>query len=210
MLHRRRRTVGPAAEEGRHVSASPRGRVIDRDTVVRAGRRQFAATCTVDMEALADQLRVSRATLYRVVGSRDALLGDVLWTFATAFFAEAVAATASRGEDRLLEVLRRFGDRMFASAEFRRFLVAEPETAVRVLFTPTGGVHERFVARNRALIAETVARDGLVPRFDVDSLGYVWVRLYESVWYSDLLGDSQPDPGLVEHLARALLTGRPG
>jgi AcrR family transcriptional regulator len=189
------------------VTRGTRGRVVDSAAVLRAARRQFARLRTVDMEALADDLAVSRATLYRVARSRDALLGDVLWTFADAFLDEAVAATTSRGEERLLEVLRRFGDRIFGSPEFRGFLAAEPETAVRVLFTPSGGVHERFVARNRALLAETVARGELVPRFDVDSLAYVWVRLYESVWYADLLGGSSPDPRLVEQLARTLLRG---
>jgi AcrR family transcriptional regulator len=190
------------------MAGTARGRVLEPRTALRAARRRFAATCTVDLEALADELVVSRATLYRVVGSRDALLGDVLWSFADRFFDEALAATTARGLDRPLEVLRRFGDRMFASPEFRAFLAGEPETAVRVLFTTSGGVHERFVARNRALLADAVARDGLVLRFDVDSLAYVWVRLYESVWYADLLGGSTPDPRLVEHLARALLTGR--
>lgn len=184
-------------------------RVISYDRVVQAGRRHFAERRTIDMEALAEELAVSRATLYRVAGSRDRLLGDVLWTFAETFFRHSREEADSTGAERLLEVLRRFSERIFAAEEFRAFLADDAETAVRVLFTPAGQIHERFVAVNRELIQDTVNSGELTIRFDVDILAYVWVRLYESMWYGDLLSGRRPDQNLVEHLARALLTGDP-
>lgn len=180
-------------------------RVIDHADALRAGIRHYARHSTIDMEALADELAVSRATLYRVTGGRDRLFGDVLWFFAERFFRESRLEVESPGADRLLEVLRRFSERIFASPEFRGFLRDEPQTAVRVLFTPAGRIHDRFVEINRDLIQETVDAGELALRFDVDSLAYVWVRLYESMWYGDLLSGREPDPDLVEHLARALL-----
>ena len=53
-------------------------RVVSQDRVVEAGVRHFLEHGTLDMEALASELAVSRATLYRVAGSRDALLAGVL------------------------------------------------------------------------------------------------------------------------------------
>ena len=52
-------------------------RVIAYDTIVAGARRHFLSEATVDMEQLATELAISRATLYRAVDSRDRLLGDV-------------------------------------------------------------------------------------------------------------------------------------
>lgn len=192
------------------IQAEPSRRAVDRRAAVDAGIRYYVRTCTIDMQELADELWVSRATLYRVVGSRDRLLGDVLWAFGSNFFRLSHQESTCSGAERLLEVLRNFGSRMFGSEQFRSFLAQEPETAARVLFTPSGGIHDRFVKANRRLIQEIVDAGELTLRFDADSLAYVLVRLYESMWYSDLLIGRDPDPDVVEHLARALLSSEAG
>lgn len=181
-------------------------RVISYDDAVRAGRRVFLRDSELDMAALADELAVSRATLYRVAESRDRLLGDVLWTFGAHFFQQATEATeagGARGVDRLLEVMRRFGEQLTGAEPFRRFLAQDWETAVMVLFTPAGRVHERFVAVNRELIQATVDAGEVSLPFDVDSFAYVFVRIYESMWYADLLSGREPDQALAERVARA-------
>ena len=61
---------------------SPNRRVITYDAIVAGARRQFLRDGTIDMEELPQELAVSRATLYRAVGGRDRLLGDVLWSLA--------------------------------------------------------------------------------------------------------------------------------
>lgn len=47
---------------------------------LRLARRQFQAGDRIDMQSLAAQLGVDRATLYRWVGSREHLLAEVLWS----------------------------------------------------------------------------------------------------------------------------------
>jgi hypothetical protein len=64
-------------------------RVISYDEVVAGARRHFLRNGTVDMDELAHELAVSRATLYRAVDGRDRLLGDVLWSFAERIFSRA-------------------------------------------------------------------------------------------------------------------------
>jgi AcrR family transcriptional regulator len=181
------------------------GRVITEAEAVRAARRMYAARCTVDMDELAAAVGVSRATLYRVVASRDRLLGRVLWSYAGPLYDEARRATTSRGTDRLLEVLRRFGTSIMANAQFRTFIASEPQVAMRVLFTPAGGVHEAFVEANKQLLADTAAAGEVTPPFDLDSLAYVFSRIFESMWYADLLSGRDVDLDLAEHAARAVL-----
>lgn len=170
------------------------------------GRRVFLRDSGLDMSALAADLAVGRATLYRVAESRDRLLGDVLWTFGEDFFARARDETSSRGVDRILEVLRRFGEQLIAAQPFRRFLANDSETAVLILFTPAGRIHERFVEVNRDLIQEAVDAGEIDLPFDVDNFAYVFVRIYESMWYADLLSGRTPDLDLAERVARALFT----
>lgn len=157
------------------------------------------------MEALAEKLSVSRATLYRVVESRDRLLGDVLWTFGLDFFTRSREAATGRGVDRILGVLRGFGEQLIAAEPFRRFLARDSETAVLILFTPAGRIHERFVGVNRELLQESIDAGELTLPFEVDSFAYVFVRIYESMWYADLLSGRPPDLDLAERAARSLL-----
>lgn len=183
-------------------------RVIGYDDAVRAGVGLFIRTSTVDMDALARRLAVSRATLYRVVPGRDRLLGDVLWRQTTVLFERARQAAAGEGIERVLAVLRHFGQDIVAAQPFRQFIAGEPETAVRVLFTPAGGVHERFVELNRQLLDEAVRTGDLAPSFQLCDLAYVFVRIYESMWYADLLSGRAPDLDVAECAARAVLSRR--
>lgn len=194
-------------DEGR----GSRRRVITYPDAVAGGARLFRRTGGLQMEELADELSVSRATIYRVAPGRDRLLGDVLWRFAEAMYAVAEEETGAapeprEGVDRVLAVLRRFGEQIMAAEPFRRFLSEDPETATRVLFTPAGRVHERFVTANERLIRREVDAGGLSAPFDVDSLAYVFSRIYESMWYADLLSGREPDLEVAERAARAVLT----
>lgn len=181
------------------------GRVITNEDALRTARRMFAERATVDMDELAERLVVSRATLYRVVSSRDRLLGDVLWSYARALYDRALGEAGGSGTVRVLEVLRRFGTAIMANPQFRAFLATDPQAAMRVLFGPDGAVHERFVAANRALLVDTAERDGLTLPFNVDPLAYVFSRIFESIWYADLLSGREIDLGVAERVARAVL-----
>lgn len=182
-------------------------RVITYDEVVAGARRHFLREATIDMDELAHELSVSRATLYRAVDGRDRLLGDVLWSLAEATYAQARRDASSRGGvEAILEISRRFTESVMTAAPFRRFLAAEPETALRVLLTPAGGVHARTVALQRQVFAEAFeSREEDLPG-DLDSLAYLYVRLRESILYADILSDRQPDPELAERAVRALLS----
>jgi len=183
-----------------------RRRVITYGEVVAGARRQFLRESTVDMDALAGELAVSRATLYRVVDGRDRLLGDVLWALAEPVWLDARAAASARGVDAILEISRRFFHGVMAAEPFRLFLAAEPETALRVLLTPAGGVHERAVAMQREVFDEAIEERGATLPYDLDDLAYLYVRIYESMLYADILSERDPNLDVAEQAGRALLT----
>lgn len=181
-------------------------RVIAYDTIVAGARRHFLRQGTIDMEKLAGELAISRATLYRAVDNRDRLLGDVLWSLAERTYQEARRDVTGRGLDAIITISHRFTEGVMTSAPFRRFLETEPQTALRVLLTPAGGVHTRTVAVQREILAEAFAGHEQDLPGDIDSLAYLYVRLRESILYADLLSGRGPDPDVAERAVRALFT----
>lgn len=178
-------------------------RVVARGHVVHGACRFFLRHGTVDMDALAQDLSVSRATLYRVVGSRDGLLADVLWELAEHLLDRARRRRTRAGVDGVLEITRYFVTALRGSAPFGDFLRTEPETARRLL---TGGcVHRRAVLAQRNILLEAGEGGLLWPRSGIDDLAYLYVRVVESALYAELLSSRKPDFALAERTARAVL-----
>ena len=196
-------TYGAPDSENEHVS--PNRRVITYDAVVAGARRQFLRDGTIDMEQLPHELAVSRATLYRAVDGRDRLLGDVLWSLAERTYEQARREVRSRGVDAILEISDRFTETVTDAGPFRLFLEREPQTALRVLLTPAGGVHERAVAIHREIFAEAFRGREDEVGGDLDTLAYLYVRLRESILYADIMSGRRPDPEVARRAVCALL-----
>lgn len=200
-----------SAEPDPAQRGEPGGRAVSYPEALARARARFLSHGTIEMEALAEDLLVSRATLYRVVGNRDRLLGDVLWDLGERTLRRAVEETPPEhtGADRIVETSRRFNEQVVAFAPLQEFLRNEPLTAFRVLFSPAGHVHERAVAAWRRMLEEEVERGDIVPPFDLDMLAYVVVRTGESMLYADLILGREPDVELAAIVQRAVLRADP-
>jgi hypothetical protein len=174
-------------------------RVVSDDEVTRAGCRFFLRHGTVDMTGLAEQMCVSRATLYRITHSRDRLIGDVLWRMADRMLTEARRDRTGSGPEGVLEVTRRFTGGLLASEPFRRFRTEEPEVAARVLLTSAGGITERVVATQQEIF-----RDAGLPATATE-LAYLYVRIIESALYGELVAGRRADLSLAERAAKEIL-----
>ncbi|GGY98344.1 QsdR family transcriptional regulator [Streptomyces nitrosporeus] len=182
---------------------APSRRVVSRAHVVHSACRYFVRHGTLDMDAVARDLAISRATLYRVVGSRDRLLADVLWALADRLLARARGRRTRTGVDGVLEITRDFVTALRGSAPFRSFLRAEPDTARRLL---TGGrVHRRAVLAQRNILLEAGDGTPLWTAAGADELAYLYVRIVESALYAELLSSRRLGLGLAERAARAVL-----
>jgi Tetracyclin repressor-like, C-terminal domain len=192
------------ALNGGHKTDTKSRRVIAHGDVVRGAVRQFRSHGSLDMDLLATQLAVSRATLYRVAGSRDALLGNALWALGDRLLARARAARRERGPDGVIEVSRRFHDRLRSSRPMRSFVDAEPQVAARVLFTPSGEVHRRAIVAQRDIFVEAGAKPATA---DLFPLAFLYVRIMESVLYGELFSGRSVEFPTAESALRALLDG---
>ncbi len=181
-------------------------RVIGHDAVVRGGIHHFLRRATLDMDALAGELAISRATLYRVAHSRDALLAEVFWALSKLMLDTARSARTRTGVDGVIEVSRHFGAQLRASGTMRQFLADDREAAARVLFTPAGPVHEGIVATQLEIFAESGLTEELGPNADVEYLAFLYVRIVGSALYASYFTGRPADFAVAERALRALLT----
>ena len=164
----------------------------------------------LDMQSLADELGVSRVTLFRRVGSREALLSKALWMLTQCTLETAAARwEAERRADELhTPGTGRYINAMVAQSKgLRRLLDDEPALALRVLTDPRGQVEAGTVAFVEELLRRDIEEFGLVTLIEPDALAYALVRLSESFLYADVLAARKPDVETANRLQRALIEG---
>jgi AcrR family transcriptional regulator len=160
----------------------------------------------LDMRALAGELGISRATLYRHAGGRDRLLGEVLcYRTQLALAAAATGMERMKGERRVVTVVERFMRIVHESAPLHRLLEAEPETALRLLTSKHGPVQRRVIDGLERLLAHEESRGELRLGVDPAALAYAIVRIGESFLYADVIADNDPDVDQAVTLVSRLL-----
>jgi len=173
---------------------------------LKAARRHFLKKERVDMVELAGELGVGRATLYRWVGSREQLLGELLWSMTDAGLAQARAAAKGKGAEWVLQIYRTMGDQIVSNEPLHHFIETEPELALRVMTSKVSPQQRRMTEAWRDILVEAERTKGLKLRLDADTLAYVLVRIAESFLWSDLITGEQLDLEKANEVARALLT----
>src|ERR671910_1789409 len=88
----------------------PRGRpaAATREQVLDAAMHRYLRGQRMDVQAIAAELGLGRATIYRWFGSREDLIGEVLVRAAEPLLEEARAAARGRGGAALLDTFDRF------------------------------------------------------------------------------------------------------
>lgn len=164
----------------------------------------------LDMQGVADEVGVSRATLFRRVGGRKELISKALLvlterTLTTA--AERWEAERPAGALHTLGTIRHINAIVGRAYGLRRLLDDEPTLAMRILTDPRGRIQTGIVAFVEALLRRDMAEFGLVPLIEPDALAYALVRLGESFLYADVLAARTPDIEAADRLQQALIEG---
>lgn len=177
---------------------------------VQSAARWIISGRRLEMQGLADELGVSRVTLFRNVGGREDLLGAALWHLTEATLHQAMhrweaecpdGALYSTGTGRHLNAL------VSGSAALHQLLRDEPALTIRVLTDPRGRVQPGVVSFVEELLRRDVRDHGLVPIADPRDLAFALVRLGESFLYADVLASRPPDVDAANRVQRALVEG---
>jgi AcrR family transcriptional regulator len=195
--------MGPPVTERLDVTPGD-GRPTALDAFLRA-RKRFLACERVDMSALAEELGVSRVTLYRWVGSRERLLVDVIWSLARRTLDNIEADVKATGPERLVQIVTRFLDDVITNPGMRRWLSEEGEFAMRLLTRHDPGFQPQLIDAVYDLLREETDAGRLALPVDLHEVAYVIVRLIESYTYLDLITGERPDARRAEPILRLLL-----
>lgn len=191
----------------RHLAgANPRVGPLD---VLREGRRRFVRGDRLDMGDLAADLGISRATLYRWIGDRERLLGEILWSFAERGLAESRAHADREGGSGVDWIVAFIGCNMRLTAAFepiKRFVAREPDAALRVLTSRHGVQQRRLIDALRAVLEEKAGAGQLQLRLDPGDLAYVIVRVSESFIWREFITGEEPDLDRAIDVVRVLVS----
>ncbi len=174
-----------------------------RSDAVELAQETFLACERVDMQALADRLGVARGTLYRWLVSREALLDELLGRMAREMYAAVREQTPGRGHERVVDAARTAMEIFAGFDPIRAFVAREPQLAVGLLMSETGGVHRELAHGTRALVLS----EGATPGTELDDVVDVVVHIATSlVWVSFAIGE-EPQIDRATKVAGELLRG---
>jgi AcrR family transcriptional regulator len=185
----------------------PRGRppAATREQVLAAAMQRYLRGARIDVQAIAAELGLGRATIYRWFGSREELIGEVLARAADPLLDAARAGARGRGARTLLDTFDRFNRSLADAPALRRFVEQERDTALRIITSGAGNVQPHIVERIRAVIEDEVRRGKYDAPVEPSTLAYAIVRLAEAFLFNDAAAGMRGDVDRLRDVEAALL-----
>lgn len=183
---------------------------MTRADVEQRAREIFLAEERIDMQALAAELGIGRATLYRWVGDRDTLIARTIWSISGPVLDDLAKKTRRRrGHARILAVLRRIGTDLLTWGPYTAFVHREPATALRILTTSATDLEQRLVGFIETVLVEEHDRGTISIPDDISAatLAYAIMRLAESFFFSDVIAGREADVDDALRVISLLLPG---
>jgi AcrR family transcriptional regulator len=184
-----------------------RGRpaAASREDVIDAGLHRYLRGRRVDVRAIAAELGLGRATIYRWFGSREKLLGEVIIRATEPVLAEARAGLAGKGGPGLLDTFDRFNRALADAPALRAFVEQERDTSLRIIASGAGIVQPRIVELITGLITEEVEAGTYRPPVEPSVLGYAIVKLAQACLLNDAVVGIRGDVDRLREVEAALL-----
>jgi AcrR family transcriptional regulator len=176
-----------------------------RQEALALAQEHFLAGERIDVQAIARELGLARATMHRWFQTRDALLGETIAALAEWRVAAARSATPGSGAVALLATCDRINREFASSHGLRALLMQEHDRALRILTSSGGIVQPRVVAAVERLIDAEVATGDFAPTVAPSALAYSIVRLGEAFIYNDAVVGIRGDVERLHEVEAALL-----
>ena len=189
------------------ATAQRRGRppAASRDEVLERALHHYLRGRRVDVQAIAAELGLGRATIYRWFGSREDLIAEVLFVASEPLLDASRAAARGRGGDALLDTFDRYNRGLADSPALRQFVESERDAALRIITSSGGRVQPRIVERITGLIEDEVRAGTYEPPVEPSTLAYAIVRLAEAFLFNDAIAGMRGDVDRLRDVEAALL-----
>jgi AcrR family transcriptional regulator len=188
-------------------SVRPPGRpaAATREQVLERAIHHYLRGRRVDVQAIAAELGLARTTIYRWFGSREALIGEVLFAAAEPLLRRARAEARGRGARLLLDTFDRFNRSLADAPALRRFVESERDAAIRIITSGAGTLQPRMVAGIQEVIDDEVRAGRYDPPVETSTLAYAIVRLAEAFLFNDAVAGMRGDVDRLREVEAALL-----
>jgi AcrR family transcriptional regulator len=177
--------------------------------VLEAAMHRYLRGQRVDVQAIAAELGLGRTTIYRWFGSREELIGEVLFSAAEPLIDAARAQARGRGGPALLDTFDRLNRSLDAAPALRQFVEQERDAALRIITSGAGVVQPRMVARITGLIEDEVRAGRYDAPVEPATLGYAIVRLAEAFLFNDAVAGMRSDVDRLRDVEAAILGVKP-
>jgi AcrR family transcriptional regulator len=190
--------ISQSKSRGRPAAAS-------REDVLDAGLYRYLRGRRVDVQAIAAELGLGRATIYRWFGSREKLIGEVIIRATEPVLVDARSGLAGKGGPGLLDTFDRFNRALADAPALRVFVEQERDAALRIIASGAGLVQPRMVELIAGLITEEAEAGTYEPPVEPSTLGYAIVRLAEAFLFNDAVAGIRGDVDRLREVEAALL-----
>ncbi|MEJ2087265.1 MAG: QsdR family transcriptional regulator, partial [Gammaproteobacteria bacterium] len=172
-------------------------------------RQWFVNAKRIELQKLAFELGISRATAYRWVGSAEQLVGDVLASLVDDGFQRLLEQTTQTGGERVLEVLERGMRQVHRFQPLRQFLARNPQAGLKIVASKYSPVQKHMIANLERLLEEEVGAGRMSLPVEPAVMAYALVRIVESFLYADLITGEAPDLDSAARILRLMLRQDP-
>jgi AcrR family transcriptional regulator len=197
---------------------TPLSRLLDQESSSRRAtpldafklaRNKWLAGERIDVGKIAQELGVGRATVFRWVGTREQLYGEICSALFAKELARAQDAARGSGLNKLIDTIERLLRSLASATPLRRFVAEDAEFAMRVLTSSESPVQYRCTIAIQERIDALVDSGAMQPALPANELAYIIVRITESFLYRDVLTGAQADIEAAISAIRILLTAAP-
>jgi AcrR family transcriptional regulator len=168
-------------------------------------RHWFINAKRIELQKLAIELGISRATAYRWAGSAEQLIGDVLASLVDDTFKQIAGRTESTGSERVLFVLERGMRYAHGFRPLQQFLAKDAQLGLRVVASKHSPVQEHTISRLQELLEEEVQAGNMTIPVEPRVMAYALTRVTESFLYADLITGTPLDLDNASKILKLML-----
>jgi AcrR family transcriptional regulator len=165
---------------------------VDREQVIAAARRRFLNMESIDMRSISSELGLGRSTLYRWVGDRDVLLGEVIWILTREALLAAYDRAGGKGAQRLQNTIESFNRGVASFEPLLHLLQTDPQRTVSILMEP-GGLQGRLIGAVKELADHEQRAGAYKPLIETEHIAYLVVQTGMTYLFGTALVEQPPD-----------------
>ena len=187
------------------MSTPARSERAGPEDAYRLARRAYLRGERIDVQRIADELGVNRVTLYRWVGTKDALFVEVAWRLTEQTLRDGWQELVSLPGPRVPRLLSDYLRATMRQPGARRAALEQNDRLMRLLTLAEHGFQPRLLSLVKGRLAQDRLEGRIRSSLSLDDLAFATLRIAESYYYLPTIAGLPADPDGAERVILALL-----